>query len=394
MHVQGKAFLEQESPRGVEEFLRRALGLRASDIHLEPQEQAYRLRYRIDGLLRQGEELTLKKGAALLSQLKLLAAMDIAERRLPQDGRFTRVIGGQQVDLRVATMPTLLGEKLVVRLLANRGDQLSLEALQLEPANLQLYEGLLNLASGMVLLTGPTGCGKTTSLYAALNRLNTKEKHIITIEDPVEYQLTGITQVAVNRTAGLTFATGLRSALRQDPDIIMVGEIRDKETAAIAVQAALTGHLVFATLHTNSAVGTIYRLVDMGLEAYLLAACLKGAMAQRLVRAICPKCKTAYRASAQEEAYLAAGGAILYRGTGCDHCGGTGYYGRLPVQEVLVFSEALLEAFMKGASKGQLEAIGSGFTSLYEDGKNKVLAGKTTVEEVLRQGLLREGSLC
>lgn len=365
----------------LEDLVRQALAMRASDIHLEPVENRLLLRCRVDGLLQTCCELSAEVGSGLVSRLKVLAHMDITEKRIPQDGRCSVQLEQRRVDMRISTLPTIKGEKLVLRLLSQGAQALELESLDLGKSNMRLLRGLLDQSHGMVLITGPTGSGKTTTLYSMLQELNCSEKNILTIEDPVECQLAGINQVAVNEQSGLSFATGLRSLLRQDPDIIMIGEIRDRETAAIAVQAALTGHLVLSTLHTNQAAGVFSRLQDMGIEPYLLNAALNGAVAQRLVRRLCPKCKALQLATGAELEYLQIHQEMeLYKPVGCSYCHGTGFYGRLAVQEILLFTDAVCRALRQGRTKG--------LSRLYADGKAKVLAGMTTVQELWREGIL------
>lgn len=371
----------------VDGVLDEAVRLNASDIHVEPLDKGLRVRLRVDGLLRTARTLDSQLHGAVLSRIKIMAGLDIAERRLPQDGRMDLAWGQRKIDLRISTMPTIRGEKAVIRILDKSNQFLQLDKLNFTEENLALYQKLYGSPYGMVLVTGPTGSGKSTTLYAALNELNDGAANIITIEDPAEYKLNGVNQVAVNSKAGLTFANGLRSIVRQDPDIIMVGEIRDSETARIAVQAALTGHLVFSTLHTNNAVGAISRLVDMGIEPFLLTSALRGIVAQRLVRCICPRCAEKYTATYGEQQFLGLGeAASLTRGRGCDHCSGTGYSGRMAVQEVLPVTEEICNIIMsKGSEREILEsAKAAGFKTMRDDGVAKVLNGKTTITELLR----------
>lgn len=359
----------------------------ASDIHLEPMENGGRVRLRTDGVLHEEAELAKPVMQGVVSRIKVLAGMDIAEKRLPQDGSIRLELDGRSVDLRISTLPTILGEKAVIRILDRERFNLKLDELNFTPANLKLYRSLYSFGSGVVLLTGPTGSGKTTTLYATLSELNNSGRNIVTIEDPVEYRIAGISQVAVNEKAGLTFASGLRSILRQDPDIMMIGEIRDIDTAQTAIHAALTGHLVFSTLHTNSAAGAVVRLVDMGIEPFLVASALRGVVAQRLVRRICPHCKTAYAASAEEKAYLKTDSSLtLYKGSGCEKCRGTGYLGRMAVQEVMPVLPELKKFILKETHEDALfdEAHKYGAVSMREDGIIKVLQGMTTVSELMR----------
>ena len=377
-----------------QQLLEEAILNRASDVHVEPLEGEVRVRMRIDGLLQELCRLPWSSYATLVSQLKVLSGMDIAEKRVPQDGRWQLQMPGRIIDLRLSTLPTIRGEKVVVRILDQEQGVRHLEDLGMSSDNLSLYRQMYTAANGLLLLTGPTGSGKTTSLYATLQELKQEGLNLVTVEDPVEYKLEGINQVAVNRKAGLDFATGLRSLVRQDPDIIMVGEIRDKETAAMAVQSALTGHLVLSTLHTNSAVGAVARLLDMGVEAYLLAAALRGVLAQRLVRRVCGHCAEAYAPTPKEQHFLGLQDElpVLRRGRGCEHCRGTGYAGRLAVQELLPVDEYMGELISAGAGKAALLSHGTslGWRSLYADAVDKVLAGQTTVSELWRVGIFGE----
>ena len=361
----------------------------ASDIHIEPEEDGARVRLRTDGVLYEAAQLTKAVMQAVVSRIKVLAGMDIAEKRLPQDGSIKLELDGHSVDLRISTLPTILGEKAVIRILDRERFALKLDELDFTPQNLELYRSLYGSGNGIVLLTGPTGSGKTTTLYATLTELNSDERNIVTVEDPVEYRVAGINQVAVNEKAGLTFASGLRSILRQDPDIMMIGEIRDLDTVQTAIHAALTGHLVLSTLHTNSAAGAVVRLIDMGIEPFLVASALRGVVAQRLVRRICPHCKTAYAASVEEKAYLnvdASAELMLYKGAGCEHCRGTGYLGRMALQEVMPVLPELKKFILKETQESVLfdETRKFGAVSMREDGVRKVLNGLTTVSELLR----------
>ena len=365
----------------------------ASDIHLEPGPETGRIRYRIDGVLQQMQKIPAVRHKALVSCVKLMAGMDIAEKRLPQDGRSQVTVEGRLIDLRVSSLPTIAGETLVIRILDGETQKLRLSELHFTPENLALYRSMYRSSYGLILLTGPTGSGKTTALYATLMELNSPERNIITIEEPVEYCIDGLHQVPVNIRTGLTFAKGLRSILRQDPNIIMVGEIRDRETAEISIQAALTGHLVFSTLHTNTAAGAITRLLDMGVEPYLLASALRGVVSQRLVRTLCPHCKQSYVAdhSAWECGYLALSGTekkTLYCEKGCPVCHGTGFKGRIAVQEVFPIGEKVKEKIMKGAMETELlqtvQHSFPTFRTLQEDGRRKALEGNTSPGELLR----------
>jgi len=362
---------------------------RASDIHIEPDEEGLHIRYRIDGLLQQTATLPKNLQPAIISRVKIMAEMDIAESRLPQDGRIRLRMENRDLDLRVSTFPTMHGENVVLRLLDRSSAVFGLSELGFSPEVDRLYREAIRKPYGLVLVTGPTGSGKTSTLYATLSALNSPEKNIITIEDPVEYHIKMIRQSQINPKAGITFATGLRSILRQDPDIIMVGEIRDGETAEMAIQAALTGHLVLSTLHTNDAVGTITRLTDMGIEPFLIAGSLSGVLAQRLVRSICDKCRVPYSPAEPLLAYLGLkprADLKFYRGRGCPTCKTTGYRGRLAIFEFLPVHEKVRELIASGAPKAALnqEATQRGMKSLRDDGIQKVLEGRTTVEEILR----------
>ncbi len=385
--------LVEEAPiiRIVNVLFQQAIKERASDIHIEPQRRNVRIRYRIDGVLH--EIMTLPKyvHAPLISRIKIMADMNIAERRLPQDGRIHLRHAGKEYDVRVSTIPTTFGEKAVMRILDKESMLMGLENLGFLPDTLAQVEKLIQQPNGMLLSTGPTGCGKTTTQYSILTRLNSVEKNILTIEEPVEYQLPGINQVAVNRKAGLTFATALRSFLRQDPDIIMVGEMRDLETAEIAIQAALTGHLVLSTLHTNDAPSAITRLIDMGVEPFLISATLLGVLAQRLARRICPKCKEPYQPPPEVLADFdldpdQVKDVTFYRGRGCEYCRHTGYKGRIGIFELMVMNEELADLTLKRAPLAEIRAAAraAGMRTLKEDGVQKVLLGITTFEEVAR----------
>ncbi len=363
----------------------------ASDIHVEPHRGGVWIRFRVDGVLRDVMNPPKNLRAALVSRIKIIAEMDIAERRRPQDGRIHLTAEGRNIDLRVSTLPTMFGEKIVMRLLDHSSTQIGLTRLGMHSDTLRVWEGAVSKPHGMVLVTGPTGSGKTTTLYATLTKLNTLDQNIVTVEDPVEYQITRINQVQVNPKAGMTFANGLRSILRQDPDIVMVGEIRDRETAEIAVQAALTGHLVLSTLHTNDAAGAITRLVDMGVEPFLISSSLISVLAQRLARAICPRCKVAYSPPTDALGRLGADARIdpdvtFYRGRGCDYCRGTGYRGRIGIFELLTISDPVRDMIVHRASSTELKAqsIREGMRTLRDDGLEKVMSGISTIEEILR----------
>lgn len=361
----------------------------ASDIHLEPFERDLRVRYRVDGILREIMRLPRRVAPALVARVKIMANMNIAERRLPQDGRILMKMAAKELDLRVSTFPAIFGEKVVVRLLDKEQlKSFTLDNLGFSPRNLETFRNLLHSSYGMVLLTGPTGSGKTTTLYAALSYLNDVEKNIVTVEDPVEYVLEGINQAQVNVKAGATFATYLRSILRQDPNIIMVGEIRDLETAQVAIQAATTGHLVLSTLHTNDAPGALTRLIDMGVEPFMVASSVLGVVAQRLVRRICPRCREPYQPSEAELAFIGRERVEtpLFRGRGCEHCRHTGYRGRIAVHEVLVVSPTLQRLVLNKVSAEEIRqvALQEGMVSLKDDAVEKSLQGITTVAEVIR----------
>jgi len=363
---------------------------KASDIHVEPEEDILRIRFRIDGILHEIPSPPKEWESAIISRFKVLAGMDIAESRIPQDGHFQLKVGDKVIDFRVSTLPTIYGENVVLRLLDSSSVQIGLERLGFTTYNdLKKYEELIARPYGIILSTGPTGSGKTTTLYSALTRINTLDRNIITLEDPVEYRLGLIRQVQINAKAGITFAAGLRSILRQDPDVVMVGEIRDLETARMAIQAALTGHLVFSTLHTNDAPSSIARLVDMGVEHFLVSAAVIGIMAQRLIRTICPKCKEEFKPT---DAVIKRWGlenikdVSLYQGKGCDNCKGTGFKGRSGLYELMLVNDELKEMIINRASPIDLrvKAKANGMKTLYDDGREKVLKGITTFEEVAR----------
>ncbi len=383
--------MASEAPvvRLVNLLLEEALARDASDIHIEPFEDTLRVRYRIDGLLYEVESPPRALQAALTSRIKIMAELDIAERRLPQDGRIRVTAHGRRVDIRVSTVPTIHGESIVMRLLDRSSVFLPFDRLGFAPRVAERFQGLIQRPHGIVLVTGPTGSGKTTTLYAALDKINATDRKIITVEDPVEYQLRGVNQIPVRPKIGLGFAAGLRHIVRQDPDVIMVGEIRDLETAEIAIQAALTGHLVFSTLHTNDAPGAVTRLQDMGCEPYLVASVLSGVLAQRLVRRICPACRAPDHPDPAD--LLGIGvtdgtGVDLYRGKGCDECLGTGYRGRTGIYELFRLTDDARSLILGKAPTAEIRrhAIDRGMTTLREDGWTKACAGITTVEEILR----------
>jgi len=378
--------------RLVNDILFRALQLRASDIHVHPYETKIQIRYRIDGILY--DVLTLNRNVLPLitSRIKVMAGMDIAERRMPQDGRSSVRLGQREVDLRVSTVPTSFGERSVLRLLDKSTGVFALEELGLWPEDLQKLDSLLHRAHGVIFVTGPTGSGKSTSLYAYLNRINSAEKNVLTIEDPIEYQLAGISQIQVATKKGMTFATSLRHVLRQDPDVIMVGEVRDIETARMAIQSSLTGHLVFSTLHTNDSAGAVSRLLDLGVEPYLVSSSVIAIIAQRLVRRICPDCKRPTKPAPHELRDLGLDcldkqkNATFFVGEGCSRCFQTGYRGRTGIYEVMLINEPIQELIYRQETAGQIKrlALQAGMQTLRMDGARKVLAGITTVSEVLR----------
>lgn len=379
--------------RFVNLLITQAIADKASDIHLEPTETDLRVRYRIDGVLRDAHRAPRSILGGVVSRLKIMADMDIAERRIPQDGRLSVSHLGQTIDLRVATLPTVWGEKVVARVLDNSNTRLGLADLGFSPGNFTRFEASYTKPYGMILVTGPTGSGKSTTLYATLNILNQQHVNVITVEDPVEYRLPGINQVQTNPKAGLTFASALRSILRSDPDIVLIGEIRDHETANIAVEAALTGHLVLSTLHTNDAPSAVTRLVEMGIEPFLVGSALDCVVAQRLCRSLCERCKEAYVPGAEELALVGfpaepgeADELVLHRPKGCSTCGGTGYRGRMALHEVMPIDEQLEKLTVRRSSADEITraAREGGMSSLREDGWLKVRNGRTSIEEVLR----------
>ena len=372
-------------------IIMRAFQSRASDIHIEPMEKRFRIRYRIDGVLREQDSPPKRLKGAIVQRFKLMAGMKLSEKRIPQDGRIQVSANGRELDLRVSTVPTNHGESIVMRILDKKNLALGLADLGMLSDDQQMFEGLIKLPDGVLLVTGPTGSGKTTTLYACLGQINLPDRKIITVEDPVEYQLTGINQVHVNADVGMTFAAALRAILRQAPNIVMIGEIRDNETASIATEAALTGHLVFSTLHTNDAPSAVTRLLDIGVKPFLVASALRAAMAQRLCRAICPECKQPYTPTEREMRLLGKSaddiaGVQLYRGTGCPLCGNSGYKGRKGVFEMFSVNDDIQRMIFEAATTRDLRARARelGMRTLREDGIRKVLAGLTTIEEVLR----------
>ncbi|MFZ4480367.1 MAG: type II secretion system ATPase GspE [Rhodoferax sp.] len=385
--------LASEAPviRMVNQIIGRVTDLRASDIHLEPFDDGLHVRYRVDGVIRTDEIVSPQLSAAVNSRVKLMAHLDIAERRLPQDGRIRTRVKGRELDLRVSTVPTVHGESVVMRVLDRTTVRYSLDAIGFAPDNLERFNQLLARPHGILLITGPTGSGKTTTLYTALSKLDADAFKIITVEEPVEYQLEGINQIQVHQQIGLSFARALRSILRQDPDIIMIGEMRDGETAQIAVQSALTGHLVLSTLHTNTAAGAIVRLQDMGIEPYLITSSVNGVLSQRLVRRLCEHCRQAYT---PEPALLRSSGmqrmglqpSSLYKAMGCEHCRQTGYTGRCGIHELLLIDDRMRRGILDGLDAASLhnKATEAGMHTLYEDGLLKVAAGITSLDELLR----------
>ena len=395
-----KGFTEEGSkPLGVEEapaikllnlIMTQAIRDGASDIHLEPDENSLRTRYRIDGVLHEVSSVPKDFQSAIISRVKVMGSMNISESRAPQDGRSNIKMEGKDIELRISTFPTIYGENLVLRILDQSSASMGLEDLGFSREVLREYEALIKRPHGIILITGPTGSGKTTTLYASLNTINSTEKNIITIEDPVEYRLNLIRQTQINPKAGITFATAIKSILRQDPDIIMVGEIRDLETAETAIRAASTGHLVFSTLHTNDAPGALTRLMDMGVQPYLTSSSVEGVLAQRLVRTICPKCKESYPPEEQEVKDLAitrTEDLVFYRGKGCKNCRQTGYKGRIALFEFLVVNDPVRDLILQRASSKMIRGAARetrGMKTLLEDGIDKVLKGITTIDEVTR----------
>jgi type IV pilus assembly protein PilB len=385
--------LDSPIVRLVNQLLSAAVLQRASDIHIDPQETKVVVRYRIDGVLRVERVLPRHMQGVLTARIKIMSNLDITEHRIPQDGRIKLNLDYHPVDLRVSTLPTVYGEKIVMRLLDMSSTLNDLSKLGFNSLNMKRFNELIEKPTGIVLITGPTGSGKSATLYAALNKLNSESVNIITIEDPVEYQLEGINQIQVNTNVGMTFATGLRSILRQDPNIIMVGEIRDKETAEVAIRASLTGHLVLSTLHTNDSIGTVTRLIDMGIEPFLLASSLSGVVAQRLVRKVCRDCVEIHEPSKREiEIFSKRGMKIerISRGKGCSSCNMTGYKGRVALHEVLIINDELSRAMMNGESFQKLKELANKNKTIFliDDGLLKIKQGLTTTEEVLRVAIL------
>lgn len=386
--------LASEAPviRLVNQIIARVVDMRASDIHLEPFEDGLNIRYRVDGVLQRADVADRALAAAVTSRIKLLAHLNIAERRLPQDGRIKTRVKGRELDLRVSSLPTVHGESVVMRVLDRASIRLDLGDMGFSPDTLERYRELVARPHGIVLVTGPTGSGKTTTLYASLAKLDADALKIVTVEDPVEYQLDGINQVQVHSQIGMTFAYALRSILRQDPDIIMIGEMRDAETAQIAVQSALTGHLVLSTLHTNTAAGAIIRLEDMGVERYLITSSVNGVLSQRLVRLLCPHCKRpvelpeATMSKVGLNRFMQTGKRRVFEPAGCEACKHTGYKGRTSIHELFVMNDAAHKAILSGADSTALHALArrDGMLTLFEDGLRKVASGDTALEEILR----------
>ncbi|MEQ1560570.1 MAG: type II secretion system ATPase GspE [Methyloglobulus sp.] len=386
--------LASEAPviKMVNLIMQRAIETRASDIHIEPFEQSLKVRLRVDGVLKEIDAPSVKSTAAVISRIKIMAKLNIAERRLPQDGRIKVQMLGKELDLRVSTIPTMYGESVVIRLLDKENTVFDFAALGFQGRHLQQFIEVLSQPHGIILITGPTGSGKSTTMYAALKQLNTSERKIITVEDPVEYQMEGVNQIQAKPQIGLTFASALRSIVRQDPDVIMIGEMRDLETARIAVQSALTGHLVLSTLHTNDAAGGVTRLLDMGLEEYLLTSTVNGILAQRLVRKLCPDCKKPHPASPEVikelrlRRFVPDGDITLYKPVGCSSCGGMGYRGRMAIIEFLQMTDPLRKLIMAHEEAGAIQklAVEEGMSTMFENGLTKAVQGVTTIEEVMR----------
>lgn len=373
-------------------IIQRAVEARASDIHIEPFENQLKVRYRIDGVLQEGEAPPVQLSPAVISRLKIMARLNIAERRLPQDGRIELRVQGKDLDIRVSSVPTMHGESVVLRLLNRESITFDFQSLGFTDACRAQLDELLAIPNGMILVTGPTGSGKTTTLYTALHQLNTPQRKLITVEDPVEYQLAGINQIQVKSSIGLSFANALRSIVRQDPDVIMVGEMRDLETARISIQSALTGHLVLSTLHTNDASSSITRMLEMGVEDYLLTSTLNAVIAQRLVRVLCPHCREPYTPLPELvretglERFAQGKPMQLWRANGCKECQGTGFYGRLVIHELLLMNDEIRRLSLDHADSGRIHAAAraSGMRTMYEDGCAKALQGLTNLEEVIR----------
>ncbi|MCD2346461.1 GspE/PulE family protein [Clostridium guangxiense] len=377
----------------VDFIIREAVRLQSSDIHIEPFEKYIRVRYRIDGELHEKQKIQTQSLQAIMTRIKIISNLNIAEKRLPQDGRMKVFIDGKNIDLRVSILPTIFGEKAVIRILKNDSKNISKEKLGMGKESMQKLENIIKSPYGIILTTGPTGSGKSTTLYAILKELNDEHRNIVTVEDPVEYMMEGINQVNVNVKAGLTFSSGLRAILRQDPDIIMIGEMRDNETAEIAVRAAITGHLVLSTIHTNGAAASIIRLFDMGIQPYLVANSLSGIIAQRLVKRICPNCREEYEAKAYEKKILGIDNSrkiILYRGKGCPKCNGTGYLGRTGVYEIMEITKEMRDKIVENPDIDFIErqAIENGMSTIRSSCEKLVYEGKTTIDELIKIAFL------
>ena len=373
-------------------LLTQAVREKASDIHIEPFQESLRVRFRVDGILREVLRPHAALGPLFVSRVKVMARLDIAEKRLPQDGRISLKVGGRPVDIRVSTIPSGYGERVVLRLLDKEQGRLDLDGLGMPDQLLGAFRGLLDRGGGIILVTGPTGSGKTTTLYAALNYLNNGRQNILTVEDPIEYYLDGIGQTQVNRKTDMTFARSLRAILRQDPDVVMVGEIRDIETAEVAVQASLTGHLVLSTLHTNTALGAITRLRDMGIEPFLLSSSLLGVLSQRLVRLLCPHCRRPHELSDSQRTEIGLGPGEIFQGHGCPRCSGIGYQGRSGIYELVVLDDVLRSLIHQQASEIEMaQGLPVTWTDLRKAGWNRVLRGETSISEVLRVTAISAG---
>lgn len=377
----------------VDFIIKEAVRLQSSDIHIEPFEKYIRVRYRIDGELHEKQKIQIQSLQAIMTRIKIISNLNIAEKRLPQDGRMKVFVDGKNIDLRVSILPTIFGEKAVIRILKNDSKNISKEKLGMDKESMQKLESIIKSPYGIILVTGPTGSGKSTTLYSILSELNNEQRNIVTVEDPVEYMIDGINQVNVNVKAGLTFSSGLRAILRQDPDIIMIGEMRDSETAEIAVRAAITGHLVLSTIHTNGAASSIIRLFDMGIQPYLVANSLSGIIAQRLVKCICPNCREEYEAKAYEKKILGIESnkkAILYRGKGCPKCNGTGYLGRTGVYEIMEITKEMREKIVENPDIDFIErqAIENGMNTIRKSCEKLVYEGKTTIDELVKIAFL------
>ncbi len=373
--------------RLISSILQQAIKLNASDIHIEPMEEKLKIRFRIDGQLQESMTSSMAVHPAVVTRIKIMGQMDIAEKRLPQDGRVDTVVDGKPVDMRISVLPTVYGEKVVIRILGGSAGALKRSQLGLSETNSVLFDKILKNPNGIILVSGPTGSGKTTTLYSILKEFNKPNVNIITVEDPVEYKLDGVNQVQVNVKSGLTFANGLRSILRQDPDIIMIGEIRDAETAQIAIRASITGHLVLSTIHTNDAPSSVIRLIDMGIESYLVSSSMVGVIAQRLVRNICPRCKVSYTPSQSEMMILnLKEERPLYKGEGCPYCNFSGYKGRSGIHEIMIITKEIRELINQGASQERIyqTAINQGTETLRQNCTRLVISGLTTVEELLK----------